>query len=464
LHYETLTSVARLIESRKVSATELTQAILDRIASVDPALKSYATVTADRALAGAREADGEIAAGRYRGGLHGVPIAVKDLCWTRGIPTMGGLAVRRDFVPDHDATVVEKLEAAGAVLLGKLNLTEGAMAGYHPQFDIPVNPWRADYWSGASSSGSGVATAAGLCFASLGSDTGGSIRFPSMANGIVGLKPTYGRVSRYGILPLAESLDHIGPMTRSVADAAVVFDCIAGKDPLDPTTLDEIVPPTAAQLDEGIEGLRIGIDREFASTGTDPGLIDAIDVALGVLESLGAQVVEVLAPAFTPDVGETWFGLCSHEAFLAHADNFPSRSDEYGPYFRDFLTMGQSMTDEQLAGSNAVRERFSRELRAMLDSIDALVCPAGGTTFPITVDQKADAETLKPLFEAVQMQFTIPADLAGTPALTVPCGMSQAGIPYALQFMGARLTEATLCRIGHAYEQATEWHRLHPPV
>ncbi len=464
MHYETLIEVARRIESREVSAVEVTRAILDRIDSVDTTLKSYATVTADRALAAAEEADSEIAAGRYRSVLHGVPIAVKDLCYTRGVPTMGGLAVRRGFVPDYDGTVVGKLEAAGAVLLGKLNLTEGAMAGYHPEFDIPVNPWRADYWSGASSSGSGVATAAGLCFASLGSDTGGSIRFPCMANGIVGLKPTYGRVSRYGILPLAESLDHIGPMTRSVADAAVVFDCIAGNDPLDPTTLDEPVSPILPELDHGVEGLRIGIDREFASAGTDPGLIDAIEAALGVLESLGAQIVELRAPAFTPDVGETWFGLCSHEAFEAHAEDFPSRSDEYGPYFRDFLTMGQSMTDEQLAGARAVRERFSRELHAMLAGIDALVCPAGGTTFPITVDQRGDAETLKPLFEAVQMQFTIPADLAGTPSLTVPCGISQAGIPYSLQFMGARLSEATLCRIGHAYEQATEWHRLHPPI
>jgi amidase len=464
LHYEKLTDVARLIESREISPVDLARMILDRIRSVDAGLKSYATVTADRALAAAREAEDEIGAGRYRGALHGMPIAVKDLCYTRGVATMGGLAVRRGFVPDHDATVVEKLEAAGAVLLGKLNLTEGAMAGYHPEFDIPVNPWRADYWSGASSSGSGVATAAGLCFASLGSDTGGSIRFPSMANGIVGLKPTYGLVSRHGILPLAESLDHIGPMTRSVADAAVVLDCIAGPDPLDPTTLENPALTITRDLDASIDDMRIGIDREYSAAGTDPGLIDAIDAALGVLESLGAQVVEVRAPTFTPDVGETWFGLCSHEAYLAHAVDFPSRSDEYGPYFRDFLTMGQSVTEEQLAGANAVRDRFSRELHAMLDGIDALVCPAGGTTFPITVDQTADAETLKPLFESVQMQFTFPADLAGTPSLTVPCGMSQAGIPYALQFMGARLTEATLCRIGHAYEQATRWHRLHPPV
>lgn len=464
MHYEKLLDVARLVESRQVSSVELTRAILERIASVDVALKSYATVTGERALKAAKDADRQIDAGRYRGPLHGIPIAVKDLCYTRGVATMGGLAVRRAFIPDHDATVVEKLESAGAVLLGKLNLTEGAMAGYHPDFDIPVNPWRADYWSGASSSGSGVATAAGLCYASLGSDTGGSIRFPSMANGIVGLKPTYGRVSRYGILPLAESLDHIGPMTRSVADAAVVFDCIAGNDPRDPTTLDDPAPAVMPGLDEGIEGLRIGVDREFSAAGTDPGLIDAIEVALGVLESLGARIVDVRAPAFTPDVGETWFGLCSHEAFMAHAADFPSRSAEYGPYFHDFLGMGQSMTQEQLAGANAVRERFSRELHAMLDGIDALVCPAGGTTFPITVDQCGDAETLQPLFDAVQMQFTIPADLAGTPSLTVPCGMSEAGIPHALQFMGASLSEATLCRIGHAYERATEWHRQHPPV
>lgn len=214
LHYASLLDVSKLIEARELSPVELTQMMLDRIDTVDSRHRSYATVMAAHALAAARVAEQEIQSGNYRGPLHGIPIAVKDLCYTRGVRTMGGLGVLADFVPDYDATVVTKLNEAGAILLGKLNLTEGAMGGYLPDFDLPINPWGEALWPGASSSGSGVATAAGLCFAALGTDTGGSIRFPAMANGIVGLKPTYGRVSRHGVLALAESLDQVGPMAR----------------------------------------------------------------------------------------------------------------------------------------------------------------------------------------------------------------------------------------------------------
>ena len=234
LYYMSLRDVARRIQSRDLSPVDLTRLMLDRITSVDPRLKSYATVMADQALADARAALQEIEAGRYRGPLHGVPIGIKDLCYTKGVRTMGGTAVLKDFVPTFDATVVSKLRSAGAVILGKLNLSEGAAAGYNPSFDVPINPWRADRWPGMSSSGSGVATAAGLCFASIGTDTGGSIRNPASANGVVGLKPTYGRVSRYGVLAMAPSLDHVGPIARKVADAAIMFDAIAGFDPQDP--------------------------------------------------------------------------------------------------------------------------------------------------------------------------------------------------------------------------------------
>ncbi|MCH8195905.1 MAG: amidase, partial [Chloroflexi bacterium] len=242
LCYLTIGELARLIESKAISPVEVTAQQLARIETLDGRLKSYATVMADRAMAAAKAAEGEIAQGRYRGPLHGTPVAVKDLCYTRGVRTMGGSRAFADHVPTFDATVVARLQTAGAILLGKLNLTEGAMAGYHPDFDIPVNPWRSDVSSGVSSSGSGVAVAAGLCFGALGSDTGGSIRFPSAACGVVGLKPTWGRVSRYGVLPLAESLDHVGPMARSVADVAIVLQAIAGLDPNDPTSLPDPAP------------------------------------------------------------------------------------------------------------------------------------------------------------------------------------------------------------------------------
>ena len=255
LHFLSLRDVARLIEMGELSPVELTRAMLDRIDAVDGRLKSYATVMAEQAMTAARTAEREIQGGVYRGVLHGVPVAVKDLCYTKGVRTMGGMAVRAEFVPDHDATVVSRLAGAGVVLLGKLNLTEGALGSYHPDFDRPINPWGERLWAGVSSSGSGVATAAGLCFGSLGTDTGGSIRFPSMANGIVGLKPTYGRVSRYGILPLSESFDHVGPMARRVADAAVMFEAIAGVDPNDPTSLDV---PATLWADRNARGGRVG--------------------------------------------------------------------------------------------------------------------------------------------------------------------------------------------------------------
>jgi len=243
--YLSLHETARRIATREVSPVDLTREMLARIAAVDPVLKSYATVMADSAMAEAETAGGEIAAGRYRGPLHGIPIGIKDLCWTKGVRTMGGLAVRRGFVPQEDATVVTRLRAAGAVVLGKLNLSEGAAAGYNPAMDVPLNPWNHDRWPGLSSSGSGVAVAAGLCFGAVGTDTGGSIRMPASANGVVGLKPTYGRVSRYGVMAMADSLDHVGPLAREVTDAALMFDAMAGHDARDPTSLDA-APANAA--------------------------------------------------------------------------------------------------------------------------------------------------------------------------------------------------------------------------
>ena len=471
LHYLSLTDVARLVESREISPVELTQMMLDRIDTLDARLHSYATVMMDHALATARVAEREIQSGRYRGPLHGVPIAVKDLFYTKGVRTMGGLKVLRDFVPDFDATVVAKLEAAGAVLLGKLNLTEGAMAGYHPDFDIPVNPWGEELWAGMSSSGSGVATAAGLCFASLGTDTGGSIRFPAMANGVVGFKPTYGRVSRYGVLPLAESLDHVGPMTRSVRDAAIVFEAIAGFDPNDPTSLEDPVPNMLEELGQGIEGVRIGFDRVFALDGVEPGLAVAIEAAVGSLERLGAEVVDVQIPDVI-EVQAAWTFICAAEAVEAHRANYPARADEYGAYFREFLELGAEMTEDDLEYMGQVRTEFSDQFTAVLSSVDAVAIPAS-VDAPFALSQQAQYGSLTDFGAAVVestksrgigTEFTYPLDFAGTPGLALPCGFSDEGLPYTIQLAGSHLSEAMLCRIGHAYEEATDWHKRHPPL
>jgi amidase len=466
LHYASLTEVADVLRKGEISAVELTQYMLERIGRVDAELHSYATVMADQALVDARQADAEIRSGNYRGPLHGVPVAVKDLCYTEGVRTMGGTAALAEFVPGYDATVVRKLREAGAVLIGKLNLTEGAMLGYNPAFDVPVNPWDAALWSGASSSGSGVATAAGLCFASLGSDTGGSIRFPSMANGIVGLKPTYGRVSRYGVLALAESLDHVGPMTSTVSDAAIMFEAIAGMDPNDPTTLDVPVPGMLAELGRGVEGVTIGYDRRYATDGVDQSLVEAMEDALTVLEGLGAEIVEVTVPGVEEALAAMSGGLVSYEAVQAHAETFPSRAADYGAYFREFLEAGASIDAQAYADATELRQNFSSRFRATLQSVDAIACPSGGTPFAVESEVLlgGQAEIQAAVFSNLAPQFTFPADLAGTPTISAQCGLSESGVPHTIQFMGAELTEPMLCRIALGLERATDWHRLHPEV
>ena len=469
VHYLSLWEVSRMIEAGEISPVELTQMLLDRIRTLDVRLHSYATVMADEALASARAAEREIQSGNYRGPLHGVPIAVKDLCYTKGIPTRGGLKVLDGFIPEFDASVVAKLKAAGAVLLGKLTTTEGAMVGYHRDFDIPVNPWGEELWAGVSSSGSGVATAAGLCFASLGTDTGGSIRFPSTANGIVGLKPTYGRVSRYGVLPLAESLDHVGPMTRSVRDAAIVFEAIAGHDLNDPTSLDAPVPRMLDEIGRGVEGVRIGFDRAYALDRVEPGLASAIEVAVGELERLGAEVVGVQVPDVTA-VLAAWPVVCAAEAAQAHRETFPSRADEYGSYFREFLGFGASVGEAELADARRVGKEFSDRFRAVLSSVDAVLSPAGGRPFtvPSGIQYGSMTEWNQLMANSVLANekpftsFTFPHNFAGTPTLTLPCGLSAEGLLYTMQFAGNPLSEAMLCRIGQAYEAATPWHERHP--
>ena len=468
LHYMNLKEIGRRIASHEVSPVELTQRLLDRIAKVDARLRSYATVMKEQALTAARAAEQEIRTGKYRGPLHGVPIAVKDLCYTKGIRTMGGTPVLKGFVPGVDATVVSKLHDAGAVLLGKLNLTEGAMAGYHPDFDVPLNPWAPSRWPGLSSSGSAVATAAGLCFGAIGTDTGGSIRFPSSACGVVGLKPTYGRVSRFGVLALAESLDHVGPMARQVGDVAILFDAIAGSDPKDPTSLQEPAPNTFSEIARGIDGLRIGIDRNYALAGVDQGEAKSVEEALQLLTSLGVCVVDVRMPDLT-GMADTWFVLCSSEAATAHAANYPSRANEYGPYFREVLQLGVGWTARDLAGARQRQSAIAGEFTTLLDSVDALACPSGGApAWPISKEIQVGSMTTyhEAWAEASprSTDFTMPMNLAGTPAICLPCGFSGEGLPYSIQFAGRRLSEPMLCRIAHAYEQATRWHVRHPCV
>jgi amidase len=463
LHYSSLLAVAGEIKSGNLLPSELTELQLDRIAAIDGTLHAYVTVMADQAMQSARRADAEIAAGHYRGPLHGVPIGIKDLCFTRGVRTMAGTKVLADFIPDFDATVVARLQAAGAVTLGKLTLCEGAHYPYHPELEVPVNPWNAAYWSGVSSSGSGVATAAGLCFGSIGTDTGGSIRYPSAVNGCVGLKPTYGRVSRYGVFALAESMDHVGPMTRTVADAAVMLEVMAGYDPNDPTSSSEPVPDIQTELGQGVAGLRIGIDRRYSSEGVDAEVARTIVDVVTELQGQGAQIVEVEMP-YLDDYGQTWYDIETVEALIANEKTFPNRADEYGPGFRTALEYGQSVSATTYALAMRKRAEFSARLHRMLAGIDCFICPSMGNA----TRTKSPEPTVASYEDWVRLVpndvFTKPFNFAGVPTLSVPCGFSGEGLPLSVQFVASRLDEGMLCRVGYAYEQATPWHKKHPPV
>jgi len=461
LHFRSITEIAEGIVSKQLSPVEVTTAMLERIDRLDSRLKSYATVMADSAMAAAQKAESEINAGQYRGPLHGIPIAVKDLCFTKGVRTMGAAKVLAEHVPAFDSTVVAKLESAGAALLGKLNLTEGAMGGYNPEFEIPKNPWNPDRWTGSSSSGSGVATAAGLCFGSLGTDTGGSIRFPAAACGIVGLKPTWGRVSRYGVLALAESMDHVGPMTRGVADAGIMLEAIAGFDPNDPTSLPNPVPNMLERIGRDLQGIRIGFDENYATNDIDAELAEAVRAGVEVLKACGAEIVAVQLPDMDEYVS-AWPTLCSAEAVAAHAATYPSQRDAYGPWFRGWLDMGADVRGADYAKANNLRAACTGHIRRVFEQIEVLVCPSmSAPPHVVTPEMLYELnEARPPKFQ----RFTVPFDYNGAPTLSVPCGMNSEGLPLSIQFVGKHLAEPLLCQVGHAYEQATPWHTLHPDV
>jgi amidase len=460
LHYLSLDEVARRLKARKLSSVELTGSMLERIGEVDPKLKSYATVTADRALADAARLDAETSAGTSRGPLHGVPIAVKDLCNTEGIATAAGMRIHRGNIPSRDATVVARLKQAGAVILGKLQMTEGAYGAHHPSIPAPLNPWNAAYWTGSSSSGSGAATAAGLCFASLGSDTGGSIRFPSTMNGLSGLKPTWGRVSRAGVFPLAESLDHVGPMTRSALDAAIVLGVIAGADPEDPTSVGLPVPDYAAGIDQGVRGRRIGFATNMQ--GLDEDSRRALDGAVDALKSAGAMIVDVKLPDGFDQGARDWVPLCGVEAAVAHEGTYPSRAAEYGPVLSGLLDHGRRLSATEFARIQLRRAALTGELNRLLASVDLLLMPVMARSVWST--EALQAAGRDPEAVAARLRYTAPFDLSGHPSLTLPGGMSADGVPLGFQIVGQAFDEGPILAAGHAYQQRTDWHSRRPPL
>jgi aspartyl-tRNA(Asn)/glutamyl-tRNA(Gln) amidotransferase subunit A len=435
---------------------EVTTAHLARIERQDKTLASYVTVTPERALDDARAAETAIRSGSA-GPLAGIPVAYKDLYATRGIRTTGGSALLADWVPDFDSTCVSRLQQAGMVMLGKLTTHEFAFGIQFPghRFLPARNPWNLDHIPGGSSSGSGAALAAGLTVGALGSDTGGSIRGPAAFCGIVGLKPTYGRVSRAGVLTLSWTLDHTGPMARSVEDCAFMLQSLAGHDPADPTSSREPVSDYAASLGAGVRGLRVGVPRDYFFHDVKPEVAQAFESALGTLRRVGAEVRDVQIPSIW--AAPAFMAIMLTEAFAYHARDLRERPQLYGEVLREKLMAGALFTGEEYVQAQRLRARLREEMHRVLGEVDLLATPTMTSTAP------AFSQVFDPNFPFARSNMA-PFNMTGLPALALPCGFAPDGLPISLQLAGRPFDEATVLRAGHAYEQATEWHRRRPPM
>jgi aspartyl-tRNA(Asn)/glutamyl-tRNA(Gln) amidotransferase subunit A len=458
------TEVAEAIRHRRVSPTEVVGALLQRIERLNPRLNAFLTVTADLAQRQAQAAEDAVARGDALGPLHGVPLAYKDLYATAGIRTTAGSAILRDWIPDEDAAAIARLRAAGAICLGKLHTQEFAYGatGMNPHYGHCRNPWDTERMPGGSSSGSGAAVAAGLCFGALGSDTGGSIRIPASFCGIVGLKPTYGRVSRVGVVPLAWSMDHLGPLTRTVADAALMLQIIAGHDPRDPASSRRPVPDYRAALGQGVRGLRVGVVRRHFFDRLDPQVAAAAEGALDTLRALGAAIVEVDIPHLR-EAGPVSTALLFAEAASYHERWFPERAAEYSPEVRDRLLLGRTLAATDYLRAARARRLLVQEFRTALAEADVLVAPT--VAFPpprldeptVTLGDRAEDVPV------AVVQLTRPHNVVGLPTLAVPAGFTRERLPVGIQIAGRPFDEVMVLRVGHAYEQATPWHRERPP-
>ena len=439
----------------------MTQACLARIEAINGKLHSFITLTVELALRQAEQAEEELRSGNDRGPLHGIPIALKDLYATKGIRTTCHSAVLEHWIPDHDATAVAKLQEAGTILLGKLGMHEFAFGG--PSVDAPFpavrNPWNTAHIPGGSSSGSGAALAAALCYGALGSDTGGSIRTPSSHCGIVGIKPTYGRVSRRGVVPLSWSLDHAGPMARCVEDCALLLQAIAGYDAKDPASANVVVPDFRAGLRDGIQGLRVGVPRAGwfdENKGTDPETEAVFDQALKTLLELGATIVEIDGTPFSlaRKANQTIL-VC--EAYAYHEKTFQSTPEKFGSSVRRRILEGAFLSAADYITAQRARSVLNDQIRANFARVDVFATPSAA--------RPPEAfESIDPNEQNLRPNFTNPFNLTGLPAISVPCGFTPGNLPAGLQIVARPFEEATCFRVAYAYEQATEWRKQRPPL
>jgi aspartyl-tRNA(Asn)/glutamyl-tRNA(Gln) amidotransferase subunit A len=464
----TLAQASALLRRRDVSPVELTEACLARIERHDRALNAFITITRERALATAREMETELRRGRTRGPLHGVPIALKDNIDTGGVLTTAASGVFKDRIPTEDAEVVVRLKRAGVILLGKLNLHEFALGGTSAvTYYGPVrNPWDLERVAGGSSGGSAAAVAAGMCFGALGTDTGGSIRIPAALCGIVGLKPTYGRVSNRGVIPMAWTLDHVGPMCRTVQDAALMLGAIAGYDPLDPTSVDAPVVDYGRTIGARTSRLRVGVARTPFFEGLNADVAKAVEAAIDVVRTVTASVVDVQVPP-PGNVADVW----NPEIYAYHLPWITKTPELYQAATRNLIQGAGKANSATYAQARRHVDTLRRDIRKVFATIDVLITPTQrgvaqliAPPQPVAAGRTGGGAAPPPGGGGGGLVNTAAFDIYGLPTITVPCGFSPSGLPIGLQISGDHFAESTILALAHAYERATEWHSRHPPL
>jgi aspartyl-tRNA(Asn)/glutamyl-tRNA(Gln) amidotransferase subunit A len=457
-----LTEAAALIASRAISSVELTTLMLNRIEAFDPELNAFITVTHEAALAQARAMDDLTAAGITLGPLHGVPLAIKDNIATAGIRTTAASRVYAGWVPDRDATVVERLRGAGAVILGKLNLYELAFGGVHPDFGESRNPWKMDRACGASSSGPAAAVAAGLAYGTLGTDTGGSIRLPAAACGLVGLKATYGVVSRAGVVPAGYSLDHVGPLTRTVRDTAVMLQVLAGADARDPAGSQRPAPDYLKDLDAGVQGLRVGVPKTQANELIDPAMRQACADALGVLETAGARLIDIEMPDHLLSRSLMW-AIAATELAEAQRDYLRKRPQDYSDGVRAAILQGAFLPATEYVHAQRVRQKLAQDYAAIMEHVDVIAMPVVPfPAWPIGADEVAIGNARENLMAGLT-RYCPPFNISGQPAIALPAGFDAEGLPLSFQIAGRLHDDKLVLRAARAHERATGWHERRAP-
>lgn len=453
--YESITEISEQLRKRELSPVELTKDCLKRIEEFNPMLNAFVTVMSESALKEAREAEKEIGAGRWRGPLHGVPIGLKDIIDTAGVRTTASSELFKDRIPEEDGEVARRLKTAGAVILGKQNLHEFAYGGSSmiSYFGEVKNPWNTGSIAGGSSGGSAAAVAAGLGYAAIGTDTAGSVREPASQCGVVGLKPTYGRVSARGVIPLSLSFDHVGPLTRSVADAAIMLQAIAGYDAKDPKSAD--VPIDNYDLSSNSTKVRIGVPRKYFFDDLDPEVAAAVEEALRVLRTAGAETWEVELEVPTDRT------LQAAESYVYHAE-FVARSPElYQAETLRRIRSGEGITGQQITEARQELKKIRAGIGRGFENIDVLVTPTTPIVAPAIADLKEHPDQLRPR-ELALLRNTRPFNVWGLPAISVPCGFTRAGLPIGLQIAAAPWQEKAVLQVAHNYEQNTDWHTRRP--